>query len=52
MRRVFVGIQLGPKLLLLTGGLLWLDATLAAMIPARRAADIPPSVASRAASAA
>ena len=52
MRRVFVGIQLDPKLLLLTGGLLWLDATLAAMIPARRAADIPPSVASRAASAA
>jgi putative ABC transport system permease protein len=52
MRRVFPGIQLDPKLLTLTAGLLWLDATLAAMVPARRAADIPPSVASRAASAA
>jgi putative ABC transport system permease protein len=52
MRKVFLGIQLSPKLLLLTGGLLWIDATLAAMIPARRAAEIPPSVASRAASAA
>jgi putative ABC transport system permease protein len=52
MRKVFPGIQLSPKLLLLTGALLWIDATLAAMIPARRAAQIPPSVASRAASAA
>jgi putative ABC transport system permease protein len=52
MRKVFLGIQLSPKLLLLTGALLWIDATLAAMIPARRAAQIPPSVASRAASAA
>jgi putative ABC transport system permease protein len=47
MQRAFPGIRLNVSFLVLTALLLWLVATLAAMIPARRAAEIPPSVASR-----
>jgi putative ABC transport system permease protein len=47
MQRVFIGIQFNVRFLGLTALLLWLVATLAAMIPARRAAEIPPSIASR-----
>jgi putative ABC transport system permease protein len=47
MRNVFTDLAFKWRYVALTGFLLWFDATLAAMIPARRAADIPPSVASR-----
>ena len=47
MRNLFSELELKWRYVVLTGLLLWFDATLAAMIPARRAADIPPSVASR-----
>jgi putative ABC transport system permease protein len=50
MRRAFPDIQLRASHLVFTAGLLWLDGMLAALLPARRAAQIPPSVASRAAS--
>jgi putative ABC transport system permease protein len=47
MRQVFPGLPLEPRSLALTAGLLWIDNTLAVLIPARRAARIAPSVASR-----
>ncbi|HXU81008.1 MAG TPA: FtsX-like permease family protein, partial [Polyangia bacterium] len=47
MKQLFHGLALDWRHLVITGALLWIDATLAAMIPARRAADIPPHVASR-----
>jgi putative ABC transport system permease protein len=47
MRNVFDELEFKWRYVALTAFLLWFDATLAAMIPARRAADIPPSVASR-----
>jgi putative ABC transport system permease protein len=47
MKELFRGLDLDWRHLALTAGLLWIDATLAAMVPARRAADIPPHVASR-----
>jgi putative ABC transport system permease protein len=47
MQRAFPNIRLDGSFLALTALLLWVVATLAAMIPARRAAEIPPSVASR-----
>jgi putative ABC transport system permease protein len=47
MRNVFAELELKWRYIALTAFLLWFDATLAAMIPARRAANIPPSVASR-----
>jgi putative ABC transport system permease protein len=47
MKRLFHGLVLDWRHLAITGVLLWVDATLAALVPARRAADIPPHVASR-----
>jgi putative ABC transport system permease protein len=47
MKRVFPELALGWHFLAITGVLLWLNTTLGAMIPAHRAADVPPSVASR-----
>ena len=47
MQRVFRDLHFGWNTMLFTAVLLWVDATLAAMIPALRAADVPPSVASR-----
>lgn len=49
MRQAFSDVQLRPGHLAVVAGLLWLDGMLAALLPARRAAQIPPSVASRAA---
>jgi len=47
MKRLFHGLVLDWRHLAITAALLWVDATLAALVPARRAADIPPHVASR-----
>ena len=47
MRRAFPGLEADWRLLALTVALLWVDCTLAALVPARRAARIPPSAASR-----
>jgi putative ABC transport system permease protein len=47
MKRLFHGLVLDWRHLAITAVLLWVDATLAALVPARRAADIPPHVASR-----
>jgi putative ABC transport system permease protein len=47
MKRLFHDLVLHWWQLGLTCLLLWVDATLAALVPARRAADIPPHVASR-----
>jgi putative ABC transport system permease protein len=47
MKRLFHDMALDWRLLALTGVVLWIDATLAALVPARRAADIPPHIASR-----
>jgi putative ABC transport system permease protein len=47
MRQVFPGLPLEPRALALTAALLWVDNTLAVLIPARRAARIAPSVASQ-----
>ena len=49
MQKIFIGIRLSLWSLLITAGLLGLDGLLAALVPALRAARIPPSVASRAA---
>jgi putative ABC transport system permease protein len=49
MLPVFPGLAIDPRLLIVTALLLWLDATVAVLIPALRAARISPSVASRAA---
>jgi putative ABC transport system permease protein len=48
MQKVFLELHFGWRTLLFSAALLWIDATLAAMIPALRGADVPPSVASRA----
>jgi putative ABC transport system permease protein len=47
MRQVFPGLPLEPRALALTALLLWIDNTLAVLIPARRAALVAPSVASQ-----
>src|SRR6185369_14717260 len=47
MKRLFNDMALDWRLLAATGVVLWIDATLAALVPARRAADIPPHIASR-----
>jgi putative ABC transport system permease protein len=47
MKRLFHDLVLDWRHLAITAVLLWVDATLAALVPARRAADIPPHVASR-----
>jgi hypothetical protein len=47
MKRLFHDLVLDWRHLAITAALLWVDATLAALVPARRAADIPPHVASR-----
>lgn len=49
MRRVFLGVQLNWGYLAITAVLMWSQTTLAVLIPARRAARIAPSVATRAA---
>ena len=43
MRGLYPGVQLGWRPLLFTGLLLWLDATIAAWLPARRAARANPA---------
>jgi putative ABC transport system permease protein len=48
MRQAFPGLVADGRLLALTALVLWIDCTAAALVPARRAARIPPSVASRA----
>jgi putative ABC transport system permease protein len=48
MRRAFPGLVADGRLLALTALVLWIDCTAAALVPALRAARIPPSVASRA----
>ena len=48
MRRLYPGLHLGWRPLLFTGVLLWIDATIAAWLPARRAAGIAPATAGRA----
>jgi putative ABC transport system permease protein len=48
MRGAFFSIGLSPWQLLLAAFLLWLDGTLAALLPALRAARIAPSVATKA----
>jgi putative ABC transport system permease protein len=47
MREAFFAIALDARLLALTAGLLWLDGTISALLPALRAARIQPSVAAR-----
>ena len=47
MKQLFYDLRLDWRLLAMTCLLLWVDTTLAALVPARRAADIPPHVASR-----
>jgi putative ABC transport system permease protein len=49
MQPVFPGLKIHPGLLVVTALLLWLDASVAVLIPALRAGRISPSVASRAA---
>jgi len=48
MKRVFTELRFDGRYLALTAFCLWIIATVAAMIPARRAARIPPSVATKA----
>lgn len=47
MRHVFTELAFAWRYLAFTAVSLWITATLAAMIPALRAAKIPPSVAAR-----
>jgi putative ABC transport system permease protein len=47
MRRYFYGAELRPWMLILTAALLFVDGTLAALLPALRASRIAPSVAAR-----
>ena len=47
MRRLYPGLHLGWRPLLFTGVVLWIDATIAAWLPARRAAGIAPATAGR-----
>jgi putative ABC transport system permease protein len=47
MRPLFAGLSVDWRLLAVTAAVLWADCTIAALIPARRAARISPSVASR-----
>jgi putative ABC transport system permease protein len=47
MKNVFREMTFGWHYLVLTAVALWINATVAAMVPARRAAEIPPWVASR-----
>ena len=47
MLPLYPGLKLGWQPLLLTGMLLWIDATIAAWLPARRAGRTPPSTAGR-----
>ena len=48
MKRVFTEVSFHWSYLALTGISLWIIAMIAAMIPALRAARIPPSVATKA----
>jgi putative ABC transport system permease protein len=47
MRQLYPGLRLAAGPLLVTAVLLWMAATLGALLPARRAAAIPPSSATR-----
>src|SRR6185369_9881671 len=46
MRRVFPAITFEPRFAMLTGAALWAASLLASLVPALRAARVPPSVAS------
>jgi putative ABC transport system permease protein len=47
MRRLYPGLHLSWRPLLFTGVVLWIDATIAAWLPARRAAGIAPATPGR-----